>query len=429
MFQSQGCRLLLAYLIAMSAIFGTSATAVYIFFTRSLNQQLNEHLQTLGQTAIPSLTTVKNSEFGSFDQNLPWRGLLKQDQGLEWFDTNGKLLAKEGTTFPHVPLVKTFLVSQLNENAKVYQQQSQVRSLSIAVYAKDLDQKTLRLEGYVRASQSTEQLEWKLKQLLLGLEIGGVTALILSTISGIGLVWLALEPLKQSLLHSKQFSADAAHELRSPLTAISTAVEIMQTYPQQLSSQEAKKLNIIASATDQILRLVEDLRFLTQTDVVMEGSSIEHSPICLNELLEDLKERFVQQAQTRELHFKAHLLAEPYVKGDVYQLVRLFSNLLENAFKYTAAGGRVALFLEQSKRFAVVRVEDTGVGIPQEYLPLIFNRFWRSDKARSQHKDGLGLGLAIAQTIVQRHKGEIKVTSQVGVGTSFQVYLPLYRRR
>ena len=81
--------------------------------------------------------------------------------------------------------------------------------------------------------------------------------------------------------------------------------------------------------------------------------------------------------------------------------------------------------LNKQNRFAVVRVEDSGIGIPQEYLPFVFQRFWRSDKAQSQQKDGLGLGLAIAQTIAHRHQGEIKVTSQLGVGSSFQVCLPL----
>lgn len=178
-------------------------------------------------------------------------------------------------------------------------------------------------------------------------------------------------------------------------------------------------------ATGQLTHLVEDLLFLARTDAAAVPSELEWSPIPLDEVLEDVVERFELQAQSKGIDLQAHLPTGIVVKGDASQLLRLFSNLVDNALKYTKSGGRVSVYLEKRRRFALVCMEDTGRGIPSEYLPFIFQRFWRVDKVRTQQKEGVGLGLAIAMALVQRHQGKIKVTSKVGVGSCFQVYLPL----
>lgn len=424
MFESLRRRLLLAYLLTMSVIFSASGMVFYSIVYRSLEQQLNEDLQALAHTAIPSLTLAKTKGFQALDQELPWRELMENDQGLEWFDANGNLLATEGSTFPNIPFPKESLSgSHLGERRPIIQEDSTVRSLSVAIYAEDISQKSLRLEGYIRASESID--EWQIRNLHLGLGIGGVTVLVLSSISGIGLTWFASKPLKESFGRLKEFSHDAAHELRSPLTAITLAAEVMQLSSEQLSAADAKKVEIIVSAAQQITRLVEDLRFLAQTDAAIANSGVEFSPIFLDKLLECLVARFEAQADVKDINFESHLIRGICVKGDPDQLSRLYTNLLQNAFKYTPEGGKVSLRLERQKRFAVVRVDDTGIGIAQEYLPYVFQRFWRSDKVKLQQAEGLGLGLAIAQAIAHRHQGEIKVTSKLGIGSSFQVYLPL----
>ena len=445
-------RLLFAYLIAMAAIFGTSATAVYIFFTRSLNEQLNHELLLLAQAAVPSLEIVETKGLqglkNTWGQKLPWHHFFEREQGLEWFDTKGKLLAKEGTTFPDFPLAKSLFSVALQEDSSnklqhngslrrpypktarlenglaVIEQQGYIRSLTVPVYIHNPNKKTLQLEGFIRASESAKEMEAALNQFQVGLELGGITALILSGITGLYLAQLAVEPVKQSFQRLKQFTADASHELRNPLTAISTTVEVMQSNLEEISPSEAKKLEIISSATAQLTNLVEDLLFLARTDAASAPDGLDGSPIPLDEVLEDVVERFELQAQSKGIEFQSHLQAGVIVKGDANQLLRLFSNLVENALKYTKTGGRVRLSLEKRRRFALVCVEDTGRGIPCEYLPFIFQRFWRVDQVRSRQKEGVGLGLAIAHAIVQRHNGKIKVSSKVGVGSCFRVYLP-----
>jgi two-component system, OmpR family, manganese sensing sensor histidine kinase len=418
-------RLWLAYLTTMSIIFGIAATVAYTFFKIGLNQDQSAGLQTLAQAAVPNLKTIKTKGVKYLDKDLPWRNLFEQDQSLEWFDPNGQILAREGKNFPNIPLTKIASIQRLNEGSPQVEQTGDIRSVSITVYSDTSDRNTLQLVGYIRASESTQELASRLNQLQLGLQIGGVIVLILSGLSAVYLTSLATQPTKKSFQHLKQFTADASHELRNPLTVIQTATQLMQNNSENLSNDDAKKLATIGSASEQIRHIIEDLRFLSQTDLVVKSSIIEYSKVPLDEILQDLVDTFELQVQNRKLSFEYHLSQNVSVKGDIHQLKRLFSNLLENAMKYTNAGGVVKLVLEKQKQFAIVRVEDTGIGISEEYQPLVFQRFWRADNVHAQEKDGLGLGLAICQAIVQKHLGKIKVYSKVGVGSCFQVYLPL----
>ncbi|NEQ18771.1 MAG: hypothetical protein F6K28_01465 [Microcoleus sp. SIO2G3] len=129
------------------------------------------------------------------------------------------------------------------------------------------------------------------------------------------------------------------------------------------------------------------------------------------------------QADVKGIILKSEIPEEVFVKGNPVELKRLFSNLLENALHYTLTGGTVTVRVVRRDRFVFVDINDTGIGIAPEHIPLVFNRFWRADKARSHREGGSGLGLAIAAAIAHTHGAEITVKSQVGVGSSFQVRL------
>ena len=424
-FQSLRWRLLFTYLMVMTVILGASAAALYLFFSRSLRQMLNDQLLTVVQAAVPSLDKVKTNGRQRLDRDLPWRNLFShRQQSLEWFDTNGELLAREGTIFSQFPLIKDISSSPLREGSPVFQQQDGIISVTIAIYSHTTDEKTLQLTGYIRGSESTQELQTTLNHLRVGLVIGGFTSLILITISGVYLTQKTLEPLKHNFQQLKQFIADVSHELRNPLTRIGIATDIMLSRREEMRPEEVKKLDMIDSAVSDMRRLLEDLLFLARTEAASTPSA--KSTISLVKLLRDLQECFEPLAQAKGISFQAQLPSSLSIKGNLDQLSRLFSNLLENALKYTEAGGSINVCLNQSRGSAVVSVEDTGIGIPHEYLPFVFRRFWRSEQTRSQGEKGLGLGLAICQAIVQQHGGEIAVNSMEGVGTCFQVTLPLY---
>ena len=419
MIRDFGWRLLLAYLTVMAVIFGASAAAVYLFFVHSLYQQVDNRLLTLAQSAAPSLTTVKIEGGEHLDNRaeIPWQDLFRRNrQSLSWFDEKGSELAKQGSIQVNLPLRVGILTLP----------RDRIRTFTIPVYSRQLNQPDLKLEGYIRASESMSEIEDVINWLRWGFGVGGVVALALTGVGGVWLVNESLKPTRQSFEQLKQFTADASHELRSPLTAIKTSIDVILKHPERIHPKDARKLAAIASATNQMIRLVEDLLLLARSTAVNPAlSSVQLKPILLDKVLQDLIALLEPQAQSRKILLSASLTPGLMVLGDTSKLNRLFSNLLENALQYTPQDGTVTLTLGRINRFAIVSIEDTGIGIAPERLKLVFQRFWRADRARSYRLGGQGLGLSIAQAIAQQHDGEITVTSKEGAGSCFRVRLPL----
>lgn len=427
-------RLLLSYLTVMTTILGISAIAVYKYTRYNLYAQLDSRLEVLAQAASHNLLAVKahytkrqekglvgnppSSQTRCYldddgDLDIPWQQLRQPDQGVEWFDARKRLVGNAGTLLNDLPPQPGWQLGQ----------QGEIRTVTLPAYSDSNDRK--QLEGYVRASQVTEEIEVILTRLRWGLGIGGIGVLGLTGLGGIWLTKQSLKPIEHSFQQLKQFTADAAHELRSPLAAMKTSVQVMQYYPERIHPQDFKKIGAIAATTDRMTRLVEDLLLLARTDTpdLIEIQQWEY--FSLTEILEDLLELLQSQAREKEITLQSNLLAEAEIEGDKTQITRIFSNLLENALQYTPEGGKVTLSLQRERDSAIVTVADTGIGIAPEHLPLIFDRFWRADKARSRRAGGMGMGLAITKALVERHHGEISVSSQLSVGTRFQVCLPL----
>ena len=418
-------RLFLSYLGVMGAILAVFGTGTYLFVSRSFYQQLDKKLLTLAQAATPSHTKVqrRGSDYLNSVDEVPWRDLFNRDrQSLEWFDAQGRLLATRGELTVDDP-PKTGSHTRNLESSPY-----QVRSRTISVFR---DRETTSnpsqsptLEGYIRASQSTEEIQLSQQQLLWGLITGGMVAVILSAAGGVWLTRKALAPLEQNLRQLRQFTADASHELRTPLAAIKSSVEVMEKHPERIHPKDVKKISAITSATEQMGRLIENLLFLARTDAQKTPQLASWRPISLQELLEDLLELFEPTAEAAEIALTAQISEDATVLGDGEQLHRLFANLLRNALQYTPQGGEVTVSLRASHRFCAVTITDTGVGIAPEKQALVFERFWRADRSRSQSQAGTGLGLPIANVIAHQHRGKITLTSQLGVGSCFTVHLP-----
>lgn len=419
-FFSLRLHLLLSYLTVMAAILGVFAVGAYIFFTRSFYRQLDEKLQILAQAAAPSLEEVETqgSEYLDRVDEVPWRDIFNRDrQSLEWFNAQGERMARKGQldlVLPPQPGPQTIGASGW----------ASVRSFTISVYTDSIYNGKPDLVGYIRASQSGEDLQTLKIQLLWGLGMGGLMALGSIGIGGVWLTQKALAPIEQSFQQLQQFTADASHELRGPLTAIKTSIDVIRSHPERIHPKDTRKLAAISSASEQMKHLVEDLLFLARTDTQVPVAPREWGAVALNPLLRSILELLEPSAQAKDITLLWELPFVLFVSGDKAQLMRLFSNLVDNALKYTPEGGKVVLSLEKQGRFAVASVKDTGIGISERHLPLVFDRFWRADKARSRREKGTGLGLAIAQAIATRHGGKITVTSKVGEGSCFQVRLP-----
>lgn len=255
--------------------------------------------------------------------------------------------------------------------------------------------------------------------------------LILTGIAGVGISswWLAgiaLRPAQHSYEQMQQFTADAAHELRTPLAALRAMVQT-GLRSSDLSVEEAREVLQVAERQSQRLTvLVQDLLLLGQLD--QQGTGGASADCHLNRLLEQLVEEFTAMAQTANLRLGLELQTTKLlsIAADENQLYRALANLLSNAIQYTPAGGQILLSLSQVASVAVIRVQDTGVGIPLEEQQRIFDRFYRVKRDRSRHTGGSGLGLAIVQEIVRYAGGSIEVESEPGSGSTFTVRLPIH---
>jgi heavy metal sensor kinase len=227
-----------------------------------------------------------------------------------------------------------------------------------------------------------------------------------------------LERLERQFNAQRRFLADVSHELRTPLTAIRGNVELMQ----RMGVADPESLQDIRSESERMTRLVGDLLVLAQAD--SGNLPLERKPVDLDALLLEVCREV--QVLASHLHVSVSEIDQARVIGDRDRLKQLVLNLVTNAIKYTPEGGRVTLGLGQVKNWARLTVTDTGIGIPPDELPRIFDRFYRVDKARSRAMGGAGLGLSIAQRIAQMHSGRIEAASEgVNKGTTFALWLPL----
>jgi signal transduction histidine kinase len=232
-----------------------------------------------------------------------------------------------------------------------------------------------------------------------------------------------LERIEISVNRLTQFTADASHELRSPLTLIQTAAEY--TLRRERSREELEQaMRKILHETNRTAALIDRLLALARAD--SDKNRLSSRPIDLTALLKDIADNAAPLVRKKHIRFSAEFGSKPVqVSGDDSALRELFLILIDNAVKYTPTKGSIFLRLSADVKDAVIEVADTGVGIAEEDIPHIFDRFWRADKVRSREMGGTGLGLSIAKWIVNQSGGVITVASELGAGSNFSVRLPL----
>lgn len=231
--------------------------------------------------------------------------------------------------------------------------------------------------------------------------------------------------VQESQQSQKDFIANVSHELKTPLTSIQGFARAIQDGTAHSPEELAQAADVIGMETARMHRLVQDLLTLTKLDAGTIAFSFK--TLDLNPLLDAAQYRFTPRTEAAAIHFEVHKSDHPAtVYGDPDRLMQLLDNLLDNALKFTPAGGKIILRCEVNGDMVWVHVIDTGEGIPVEEQARIFERFYQVDKARTGGEvRGYGLGLAICQQIVQTHNGELSVTSQPGAGSHFVVKIPL----
>ena len=228
----------------------------------------------------------------------------------------------------------------------------------------------------------------------------------------------------------REFVANVSHELRTPLTSVKSYVEALEDGAIEDEQLRNRFMGVIRNETERMIRLVSDLLQLSRLDSSREVLNMK--PHLIAEMLEDVADRFSFQLQQRKIAIRVEVdenLQMNPVRIDADKLDQVLDNLISNAIKFTPEHGQIIIFAQKiNAQFAEISVSDTGIGIPDQELPRIFERFFRVEKARSRNMGGTGLGLSISQEIVRAHGGQIQIESKLNQGTKVSFTLPFDQR-
>ncbi len=235
----------------------------------------------------------------------------------------------------------------------------------------------------------------------------------------------SLEELRRVNKIRRDFVANVSHELKTPATSLRLLAESLEEAIDEDPVQARLFAAQLKKETERLSRLITDLLDLTRLE---SQERVENPvPVDVRSVLMTVLARMRRVARKKNitLQWKRFGKAAQYtVRGDETQLTSMFTNLVDNAVKYTPPGGRVEVTGGFEGSEIVIRVSDTGIGIPEAKLPRIFERFYRVDKARSKETGGTGLGLSIVRHVAENHGGRVTVESTFGEGSTFTVYLP-----
>lgn len=426
MFQTTRRRLAIWYTVVTAVLLLTFATGVFFYVRNTLIERIDDTLNHVVEVVSRSLViepVEPRSRSLQVNVELSFRdNFLEQEDDhidLEWFTSAGDLKWSTFVEPPKLMLQTSNSMTHRGETVAI----DEVRTIRQVTQQVTLGRQVL---GYLRVSHPWFEVTKPIRELLLDLSlwISGMTMLVGA--AGWFLSGLAMQPIRESYQRLRQFTADASHELRNPIAVIQTNVQVALSEPDANPEQVRSHLLVTERLTRRLGKLVDDLLFLARQDSGMVVAA--WAEVDLQDLIDEVLEEqgTIAAEKNIDLTLKTDSLTA-MMDGDRSALARVFTNLVSNAIQYTPENGKITLELQSQKRGTqliwLVKVIDTGIGIPEGSLPQLFDRFYRVDPARSKQSGGSGLGLAIVQTIVESHQGTIQVESHEGKGTTFSIAL------
>ncbi len=401
-------------LLVNSAVFilvlSVFSLAVYFSVTQNIDSEKRQRLHVLSDALVSSIEAPDQDEPDEVVPDLMKPHSLKDDTTaeltLQWFDPKERLLAKKGSLTITLPFDKTATF--------------QTQELQHALLLTQSVERDGHLVGYLRVCMSLADADNYKRNLLVGLGIGTILALVISGIAVLWLVRQALKPVEVSIKKLTDFTGDASHELKSPIMAIKTNGAVALKYSDGMRDSDRVKITAMLDAANQMSRTIADLLSLAESEHELSEQALE--PVNVQELLHEMAEDLSDLAASKEV--KIHCLVDDpklCLKARKSDIKLALLNIAKNAIAYSSRGETISVGGSRTGNRIQFEIRDTGIGISAEDLPKIFDRFWRSDKARSHTSGGNGLGLSITKSIVDRYKGLITVKSKLGEGTIFIV--------
>jgi len=418
-FQKTRIRLVALNSMIMLAVLVSLGLTIYFYTEYSLYAQLDNSL-------------IQASENQQREQ---FKGLLKKSLGegeegrpIDYFlwNSNQQLVAQaSGQVFNAVGTeqLKSYLKTSGIKNLAI--QNHLYRVMTVTLTRNALPD-SLESASVLQVIQNIEPERNMLNSLLMVLLVGGVVGVGVSLLVGYFLAQKALVPIVTAWHKQQTFVADASHELRTPLTVIRANLELLFRHPQRTIEEESAKVNLALNEAKSMTKLVGDLLTLARSGSVEPEFSFTY--FYFDSMINEVVEQFRWLSQSKNIELNVLTDEKINVMGDTDRLRQLIIILLDNAVKYTPANGKINVHCRLHKQRVEVRVEDTGMGIAEDDLPHIFDRFYRSDKSRTRLQSGTGLGLSIAQWIIEGHSGTIRAKSTLGQGTTFYFQVPLKQK-
>ncbi|MBV7504718.1 HAMP domain-containing histidine kinase [Bacillus sp. sid0103] len=398
--------------IVLISILGT----VIYFYTdnklyKDVNQSLLESIEHF-QQLLAGPGEVHEGNGGQFPR------FIRRDPRiltLLWDKNNQLLLEQNRDAEIFADNEKRIRPTELNTLTDVDVEHFSFRYIAFEVNHPQLGKITVQ---FIRNVNSEQEL---LDRLLLIMLIGMGVGIICAVASGYFLAGRALVPIKKAWHKQTEFVSDASHELRTPLAVIQAKTDLLFRAPNATIQEKIIDVSTISNESRRLSKLVTNLLTLARSD--SDQIEVKKEVFQLDELLKEILQHYEEIALYQDKSLQL-LEAEPVRffadKARIHQLIVI---LLDNAMKYTKEGGKILLSCSQNHSSIFFKIKDTGIGIPENDIPKIFDRFYQSDKARTA-AEGTGLGLSIAKWIIEKHHGKTKVHSTLGKGTTIEIIFP-----
>ncbi|MCX8022001.1 MAG: ATP-binding protein [Syntrophorhabdaceae bacterium] len=459
-------RLTVWYGFILTIILIAFSTGVYFYFRSSLERNIDAKIKSIGDVLSSSFSESYNSSvFGNFERYIEnVLGRKPKGKFIQILDSSGKIGARmndmETDTLPtsFKTLERALKGEIVYETIESVYPRLRIVTIPI-IESKDNG----RVVSIIQVGTSLEDFDETMKRLLIIMLISIPTALCITIISGFFLAKKALRPvdqirraavrlslsnlneridigdrrdelgklaetfnemigrLRDSFTRINQFSIDVSHELKTPLTILKGETEVALRKDRDVEGYK----KILTSNLEEINRMadiIDDLLLLSKSDE--SAVSINLKDVSLRDLIADVCVNMKYFADGKGVELSILELADTNIRGDELKLRRMLTNIVENGIKYTPSGGKVELQSFLNNGYVQIDVRDTGIGIPEEEIKFIFDRFYRGDKSRKR-ESGSGLGLSISKWIAEMHKGTIEVKSVPAEGTLFSIKLPV----